>query len=212
MSHLLLDLYKKHQQQFETYRDLLIKWNQKINLTAITAPEQIKEFHFLDSLALIPPIILQNVSRETFSILDMGSGNGIPGIVLKIACPDLEITLVDSVKKKCDFIKAVIRELKLKHIHTLHHTLVENESLGLFNLITSRATFKLKDLLRLAFPNLKPMGAIMAMKGFEIEQELKEADETMTRLEFKSPEEIIYELPFSHQKRKILTFHQKCST
>ncbi len=207
-----LDLYKEHQKELETYRDLLIRWNQKINLTAITDPEEIKEFHFLDSLALATQITSEIVSRETISVLDMGSGNGLPGIAIKIACPDLEVTLVDSVKKKCDFMKTIIRELRLKNIHVVHHTLIENQNIGEFNLIISRATFKLKDLLRFSLPNLKPEGTIMAMKGLDIGQELKEADPMILTLGFERPEEAIYELPFSHQKRKILTFRQKCST
>src|SRR5262249_27872914 len=125
---MLVEIFQKHHAAFDRYQSLLLKWNDKINLTAITAPEEIVEKHFLDSLALIPALSLwwpaQNVSRETFSegltLLDIGAGGGFPGLPLKIALPSLRVTLVDSVKKKCDFIKEVIRALGLSDVEVRH--------------------------------------------------------------------------------------------
>src|SRR3990167_11547905 len=96
-------LYQPHKVAFERYKDLLIKWNRKFNLTSLDRPDDIYELHFLDSIAASAVLPTDIVSRETISILDIGAGAGFPGIPLKIIRPDLRMTLVDSVKKKCDF-------------------------------------------------------------------------------------------------------------
>ena len=201
----ILKLYRDHQAQFDLYRDLLLKWNETINLTAITAPDQIREFHFLDSLFLVPHLtpIHENVSRETFSLLDIGSGPGLPGMAIKIVCPDLQVTLVDAVKKKCDFMKAVIRALGLTNIQVLHRTIKEGEAIGQFDFIVSRATFKMAQFIKMAMANLVPDGKILAMKGFEVMEEMKACQVPI--------QEFVYTLPCSQQRRKVLVI-TKCFT
>ena len=192
------DLYEKNREKFTAYLELLIKWNKKINLTSIKEPEKIVELHFLDSLAVVPFL----VSRET--VLDIGSGGGFPGIPIKIVSPSLHVTLIDAVKKKCDFMKTVVRELGLSDITVVHKNLSEAEPIGKFNAIVSRATFKMERLLSLAALNLKLGGILLAFKGLDTEQELRQAQSAFDRHHFAPVKEEIYELPLSRRKRKIL--------
>ena len=100
--------------QMEVYAQTLLTWNRKINLTAITDPLQIAEKHFIDSVAACSSV------RNCQTLMDLGSGGGFPGIVLKIMMPDLKIQLVDSVLKKINFLKHVIRTLRLEKIDAIH--------------------------------------------------------------------------------------------
>jgi 16S rRNA (guanine527-N7)-methyltransferase len=214
------EFYQRHRDLFDRYQLLLLKWNQKINLTAITDPSAIVEKHFLDSLSLLPALIQwlpdffpANVSRETFSpevfesvrlsVLDIGSGAGFPGIPLKVVTPQLQLTLVDSVKKKCDFLKEVVRSLSLTQVKVRHETL-KGQSIGAFDVIATRATFDLKAYLSLAVPNLKPGGIIIAMKGLEIEEEMGRADEVLKANKLKPFESVRTTLAESRSERQIL--------
>ncbi|HSA58787.1 MAG TPA: 16S rRNA (guanine(527)-N(7))-methyltransferase RsmG [bacterium] len=207
-----IDLYRQHEPGFERYQALLLKWNEKINLTAITDPAEILDKHFLDSLAILPALSrwLPNVSRETFfpealriAVLDIGSGAGFPGLPLKIVAPHVELTLVDSVKKKCDFLKEVVRTLGLESVQVLHQTL-KGQTIGPYDLILTRATFDLKSYLELAFPNLKPGGRIVAMKGAECAQELKDSEGVLEKLGLRPWESSPYEIPVSKAPRQLL--------
>lgn len=207
MTNTSIELYQSHRATFDRYQSLLLKWNQKINLTAITAPHEIVEKHFLDSLALIDvsreTFFQGNVPRETLSVLDIGSGGGFPGLPLKIALPSLHMSLLDATKKRCDFLKEAIRSLSLSSIQVLQETLT-GQSVGLFDVIVTRATFSLSQYLALAIPNLKPQGAILAMKGLEIDDEIREAQEALKDSDFKSFAVLPYELMPSQQKRQII--------
>jgi 16S rRNA (guanine527-N7)-methyltransferase len=207
-----IDLFRRHQETFARYQSLLLKWNEKVNLTAITDPQEILEKHFLDSLAVLMGLAqwLPNVSRETFepeclqlSILDIGAGAGFPGIPLKIVAPELDLTLVDSVRKKCDFLKEAVRWLGLNRTRVIHHTL-KGEAVGSFDVIVTRATFDLKTYATLAAPNLKPEGILIAMKGPAVEGERKDSLQTLGRFKLRPWEGLAYELPFSKVSRQIL--------
>ncbi len=189
MNSIPTDLYETHRPEFAAYQALLLKWNEKINLTAITDPKEIEELHFLDSLAVVPH--LENCK----TLLDIGAGAGLPGLAIKIVRPDLEVTLIDAVKKKCDFMKAVVRELKLSGVTVLHRHLESGESIGQFDAVVSRATFKLPQLIEFAQPNLKPDGILIAMKGFDVEKEAEGIGPF---------QEVVYLLAVSNQKRKLL--------
>lgn len=217
-----IELYQSHRTLFDQYQSILLKWNEKINLTAITKPDEIIEKHFLDSLFLLPELsrwlphfFSENVSRETNpphtpllqrgagGILDIGAGAGFPGIPLKLVNPHLKLTLVDSVKKKCDFLKEVVRSLSLGETEVAYLTL-KGQVIGAFDLIVTRATFGLKEYLELAIPNLRPQGILIAMKGAEVEGEIQEAEEIRERLRLRPWEMVRYILPYSKAERRIL--------
>ena len=148
---------------FDLYLKELLKWNQKINLTAIRTEKGIVLRHFLDSLSVYP--YLPRVS----TLLDIGSGAGFPGIPLKMVEPSLEITLIDSVRKKVDFQRHIIRKLGLKGIETIHGRVQERAILealeGRFDVVMSRAFSDIRSFLALSFPFLKKGGIVLAMKG-----------------------------------------------
>jgi len=200
----LLAIYLERKDQFDRYAELLIRWNAKINLTAITDHRQIEELHFVDSLAVAAWLREENVSRETFRISDIGAGGGFPGIPIKIVQPEIELALIDAVKKKCDFMKEVVRSLSLNRIHVIHGRVDGEQNFGRFDMVVSRAAFKLKDLMLHARPNLSEKGVLVAMKSIDIREELDEALSKMNSLGFASLEQVSYLLPYSRQERQLV--------
>lgn len=192
--------FNQNKDKFQAYQDLLLKWNEKINLTAITRPDEIKELHFLDSLFLAN--FLENVSRET--ILDIGSGNGLPGLAVKIALPRVQITLVDSIKKKCDFMKAVVRELNLDGVEIICKHLKPTNSIGQFSAVISRATCSMNELLSLSLSNIETGGIVVGMKGSEVQDEIEACSSLLKKGNLEPIQEHAYTLPYSGQKRKLL--------
>jgi 16S rRNA (guanine527-N7)-methyltransferase len=198
-------LNEKQVAAFDLYLRELLKWNQKINLTAIRSEKGIILKHFLDSLSAFPYL------SKTASLLDVGSGPGFPGIPLKIVDPSLEITLIDSVRKKIDFQKHIIRMLGLKGTEAIHGRIQDKEILqsmgGRFDAVISRAFSDLQTLLVLALPFLKRGGVLLAMKGELNEEEigfLSKREETEYRLQ----ETASFVLPRSSFKRSILLFEK----
>ncbi|RJP95178.1 MAG: 16S rRNA (guanine(527)-N(7))-methyltransferase RsmG [Desulfobacteraceae bacterium] len=157
------------------YATELLAWNEKTNLTSITEASEVAEKHMLDSL--IPGKYIQSeLSGSEISLLDIGSGGGFPGIPLKIFLPHLHVTMIDSVRKKVNFLKYVIRTLNLNGIDAIH-TRVEDlagqkDFAGQFDVVISRAFTSLERFLALAIPFIKPDGMIIAMKGKDAQTEL----------------------------------------
>ena len=166
--------------QFARYADELMKWNRKINLTAITDAEALAIKHFLDSIApaaLIPPCA---------SLLDIGSGAGFPGIPLKIVRPDLKVTLIDAVRKKVNFQKHVIRTLALENIGA-HQVRAEQFSPETpFDVVITRALSTLTEFVKLALPLLTEDGVMLSLKGVPAEAQAEvsvlQSDENRDRL------------------------------
>lgn len=153
---------------FDRYLQLLLKWTKTYNLTAITDPAEIKIKHFEDSLAPLP--FLPNPCR----LLDIGTGAGFPGIPLKIKRPDLEVVLLDSRRKKIAFCEAVIRELGLKGVQAVQCRAEDKKNqqkLGRFDVVISRATFSIADFLKIVRPYLKEGGRAIAMKSRDWSEE-----------------------------------------
>lgn len=169
----LNNLLEKHKPEFEKYAQLLIKWNKTYNITAITDSKKIWEKHFLDSLLPL------NFLPKTGSILDIGTGGGFPGIPIKIVRPELSVTLIDSIQKKCLFCDAVIRELKLVGIEVVCGRAEDKkieERIGKFDVVISRATASINDLIILSLPYLKKTNSTLIMiKGKNIDSELEDA-------------------------------------
>ena len=201
-----IHLDEKAVESFNLYLQALLKWNQKINLTAIRSEKGIVLKHFLDSLSA--HLYLPKHS----SILDIGSGAGFPGIPLKIIRPTSEMTLIDSVRKKVDFQRHIIRMLGLKGMETIHGRVQDKEicqSLGgRFDVILSRAFSDLQTLLVLSFPFLKEGGRVIAMKGEVESNEIRLLTETKGP-RYRLRETAHLTLPFSAFKRTILLFEKE---
>lgn len=152
------------QQKLLAFRDLLLKWNKTYNLTALRDPDQAISHHLLDSLAILPHI-------GNGPLLDVGSGGGLPGIPLAIACPEMAVTMVDTVQKKATFLQQAAIELKLTNA-TVHHARVEEMS-GQYAQISSRAFAEIGLFISLTRHLLAPGGRWLAMKGVRPDDELK---------------------------------------
>ncbi len=152
------------QRQLLAFRDLLLKWNKTYNLTALRDPDQAISHHLLDSLAILPQI-------GEGSLLDAGSGGGLPGIPLAIARPALAVAMVDTVQKKASFLQQASIELGLKNV-TVHHARVE-EMQGQYAQISSRAFAELGLFVSLTRHLLAPGGRWLAMKGGRPDAELR---------------------------------------
>lgn len=165
-----LRLNEKQLRQFILFGDLLLEWNKKINLTRIVEPEQVVVKHFLDSL-ILAGYALGN------KLCDIGTGAGFPGIPLKITLPSLEVTLMDSLKKRIDFLNIVIEELGLISVRAIHFRAEEfgqqAQNRHYFESVASRAVAGLPVLLEYALPLLKIGGFFYAMKSVQVEEELK---------------------------------------
>lgn len=180
----------------------LLRWNKKINLTAITAADDVIEKHLLDSLALMP--MLQN--KKT--ILDIGSGAGLPVIPLAIAMPEEHFISIDSVGKKTNFQQHVKRLLGLTNLEIMCAR-IENICLreagweGV-DVVVARAVGRLDFLLKVALPILKPGGTMIAMKGPEGEGELQELDRQWQKVYHLPHHATSYQLPFSGAQRSLI--------
>jgi 16S rRNA (guanine527-N7)-methyltransferase len=164
ISALGLSMSEGVQEQLLDYMALIQKWNKVYNLTALRDPQEILTHHLLDSLSAIGPLMRQAASfDEAFSFLDVGSGGGLPGVVIAICCPKVKVTCVDTVSKKAAFVQQVAASLKLVNLKGLHAR-VETLT-GPFDVIGSRAFASLPDFINWSSGALAPKGIWMAMKG-----------------------------------------------
>jgi 16S rRNA (guanine527-N7)-methyltransferase len=153
-------------EQLMDYLALLQKWNKVYNLTAVRDPAEMLTHHLLDSLAAINPLRRQT-GGEAIRLLDVGSGGGLPGVVMAIACPEVDVSCVDTVAKKAAFIQQASATLKLANLHGLHarvESLSAEEGAG-FDVVCSRAFASLPDFTVWSRAALKPGGVWMALKG-----------------------------------------------
>ena len=149
------------------YLDLLARWNKVYNLTALRDPAQMLTHHLLDSLAVVAPLrrhLGGDAATLDAAVLDVGSGGGLPGVVLAATHARLQVTCVDAVQKKATFVRQVAAELRLPNLQALHSR-VEALAGRSWPVITARAFASLPDIVRLTRPLLAPGGAWMAMKG-----------------------------------------------
>lgn len=162
MELLAIELTEDQAQKLSRFADLLIKWNESYNLTSITSPKDVLDLHLVDSLALAK--CSGDLLNGSKTVLDVGSGGGLPAIPLAIVRPELEITMVDAVQKKTIFQRQAISMLRLKNIKA-EHTRVEQIKDRTFDVITSRAFASLSDMIHLTEHLLAPGGVWLAMKG-----------------------------------------------
>ena len=152
------------QAQLLAYLDLLGRWNKVYNLTAVRRPEEMLVQHLLDCLAVVTPMSRALAALPTPRILDVGSGGGLPGVVLAILHPQWQVACVDTVGKKASFIRQVAAELGLKNLQALHARVETLEGPG-YDMITSRAFASLEDFVSLTTHLLAPAGVWCAMKA-----------------------------------------------
>lgn len=197
-------------EQFFEYMKLLIEWNEKINLTAITEPEEIITKHFIDSLTILKYI------KKDYKVVDVGTGAGFPGIPLCIMNPTIKMTLVDSLNKRLIFLQEVVNKLKLKNIEIVHG---RAEELGqnikyreTFDIATSRAVANLSTLSEYLIPLVKINGKIISMKASNAKQEIDEAQNAIQILggQIESIEE--FNLPESDIGRTVIIINKNKPT
>lgn len=203
---LSIELTKKQLEQFYYYYTLLIQWNKSVNLTAITEMDEVITKHFVDSLSLI--IEVKELDTEDYKIIDVGTGAGFPGIPLKIAFPDLDITLMDSLNKRVIFLKEVINSLGLDKIETIHG---RAEDLGRdpyhreqYDICVSRAVANLRTLSEYCMPFVKVGGCFIPYKSGKIEEELGVSSNAIYLLGGKVEEVNTFLLPGTDIERSLV--------
>ncbi|MBR4350796.1 MAG: 16S rRNA (guanine(527)-N(7))-methyltransferase RsmG [Bacilli bacterium] len=201
LSEIGITLTKKQGKQLHKYYDLVIEANEHVNLTRITEKDDFYLKHFYDSLTLIKAIDL----NQEMSVLDFGTGAGFPGIVLKICFPNLNITLVDALEKRCNFLKKVIEELELTDIEVIHtrgedYAKRHREK---YDLVVSRAVANLNTLVEICLPMVKVNGYFVAMKG-NAEDEVKSSMKAIELLESRLEDVISFNLPIEDSVRNLV--------
>lgn len=151
--------------QLVQYLQLLHRWNSTYNLTAVRDPSEMIIQHLADCLVAVSALCNKFNPESSLKILDVGSGGGLPGVVLAIVCPTWEITCVDSVGKKAAFLRQVAAELQLPNLHAEHSRVETLNAPASFNIITSRAFAALADFVNMTRALLAPTGTWVAMKG-----------------------------------------------
>ena len=170
-----IELSEDKMQQFLVYYEMLVEKNKVMNLTAITEFQEVVKKHFLDSISLAANLDL----NQSWKILDLGTGAGFPGIPLKIVFPELEMTLMDSLKKRVSFLRQVLSELNLSNISAVHGRAEEMakkmEYREQFDLCLSRAVANLSSLSEYCIPFVRQVGIFISYKSGEIEEEVSKA-------------------------------------
>ena len=193
---------EKQLKQLEKFYELLIEWNQKINLTRITSKEEVYLKHFYDSLTLNRVVDLKN----TNNLCDIGTGAGFPGIVLKIIFPNIKITLIDSLQKRVNYLNIVIKELGLEKIEAIHTR--GEDFKGNFDAVTSRAVANIEKLVNYTMHLVAKDGIFVAMKG-DIANELTPEVEQKLNNKYKIIKIEKFLLPLEESKRSLVVMKNK---
>lgn len=177
--------------RLEKYADLLVEWNEKINLTAILDPEGIAVKHFLDSLMIFKYVNIP----EGASVIDIGTGAGFPGVVMKIARPDIKLTLMDSLQKRITFLDTLCSELGLE-VTTIHSRAedIKPQQRECYDFAVARAVANMRVLSEYCMPYVKVGGSFVAMKGSTAAEEVREAGKAITTLGGKLESQNLFEL------------------
>jgi 16S rRNA (guanine527-N7)-methyltransferase len=186
---------------FETYRETLLVWNGRMNLVSLQSDLDLPVRHFVDSLTLLP-----HLPPGPASLLDIGSGAGFPALPVRILRPDLRVTLLEASRKKCSFLKELSRRLGLQDVTVLNtrlEELLKQPARPFFDIITSRATLKLPELVEKGLPLLKDGGFLAAMKGPGLDEEIA-ALESLKSVDFRVVANVAFSLPLTGDSRHVL--------
>ena len=196
----------KQMEQFNQYLHLLQEWNEKVNLTAITEENEVYLKHFYDSVTLAN--FVEFTGKEKLTLCDVGSGAGFPSIPLKILFPQLEVTIVDSLKKRIHFLELLVEELGLENVHLVHDRAEDfgqkKEYRGSFDIVTARAVARLSVLAEFCLPITKVGGIFAAMKGSKASEELNDSKKAIKILGGRTRKVETFELPEDAGERSIL--------
>lgn len=204
-------LTEKQQAQFQTYYQLLVEWNEKMNLTSITEEHDVYLKHFYDS---ITPSFYYDFDGE-LSICDVGAGAGFPSIPLKIVFPELKVTIVDSLNKRIQFLNHLAAELGLQDVSFVHDR-AESYGKGAYresyDIVTARAVARLTVLSELCLPLVKKGGQFIALKSSKGEEELQEANFAINILGGNVKETFSFELPEDAGERQMIVIDKRRQT
>ncbi|MBH0158290.1 16S rRNA (guanine(527)-N(7))-methyltransferase RsmG [Fictibacillus sp. 5RED26] len=199
-----VELSEKQLSQFETYYNLLVEWNEKMNLTAITEKEEVYLKHFYDS---VTAGFYFNFKQD-ITVCDVGAGAGFPAIPLKIAFPEIKLTVVDSLNKRIGFLQHVVDELGLEDV-SLYHDRAETfahrpEFRQTFDLVTARAVARLSVLSELCLPLVKIGGHFLGMKGANLPEEVRDGEKAVKLLGGRVKDIHSFVLPIEESERNII--------
>jgi len=204
-----VDITENQADLFYEYMNLLIDWNNNINLTSITEPNDVILKHFIDSLTADKYV-------KNARVVDVGTGAGFPGIPLKIIDKDIKITLLDSLNKRINFLNEAIDKLGLKNINAIHGRVEEvarnKEYRESFDIAISRAVAPLNVLLEYMIPLIKVEGKCVCMKGSNVEEEIKQSANALKRLNAEIEIVESFNLPGTDMKRNIVVVKKLAKT
>lgn len=198
--------------QFEKYYELLVEWNEKMNLTAITEKDEVYLKHFFDS---VTAAFHYDLSKP-YSVCDVGAGAGFPSIPLKICFPNLKVTIVDSLQKRITFLNHLAAELRLENVAFYHdraETFGKKEEIReSFDIVTARAVARLSVLSELCLPLAKVGGTFIAMKGAAAQEEMENGTHAVQVLGGEIREIATFRLPFEESERNIIIIEKRRKT
>ncbi len=209
-----IEVSEKANENLEKYAQMMLRYNEFMNLTAITEPDEIREKHFLDSITLL----LSEKLREGCSLIDIGAGAGFPSIPVKIVREDICLTMLDSLNKRINFLNDVVKEIGLKDAKAIHMRAEEggkNKDLReKFDIATARAVADLAVLSEYALPFVKVGGYFVAMKGNAPREELEGAKKAIREMggEVESVKEVVLPSGINHSLiiiRKVISTPSK---
>ncbi|MBO3064890.1 16S rRNA (guanine(527)-N(7))-methyltransferase RsmG [Staphylococcus shinii] len=206
-----IELSDKQQQQFQTYYQMLVEWNEKMNLTSITEEHEVYLKHFYDSIAAS---FYTDLTKE-LTICDIGAGAGFPSIPLKIIFPNLKVTIVDSLNKRIHFLNQLADALDLENVSFVHdraETYGKGDYRESYDIVTARAVARLSVLSELCIPLVKKGGQFIALKSSKGEEELEEARFGIGVLGGKVLDTISYELPENAGERQMIIIDKRSQT
>ncbi|MGB2694102.1 MAG: 16S rRNA (guanine(527)-N(7))-methyltransferase RsmG [Dehalococcoidia bacterium] len=209
-----LDISETQLQQFQRYYEVLTDWAQRVSLTAVRDSEGIQRRHFLESAAILPVLAQEGLSLEDKSLVDVGSGTGVPGIPLKILVPSLTLTVVEAKHRKVEFLEALLSDLGMSEVTVMARRAEESgrdpRHRDQYDFAVAKALAPLRTLLELTLPFLRMGGVVIAPKGKETEAEVQDARVALEML--KGALRAVEPLPLSEPPQHLILVDKELPT